>query len=922
MTTTHTSHPADHEALTRTALRISVVTLIAAAVAAVYVFYLSRLNNSSLGLIGSYLLAGLCGLSGVSVLLSRAGFPRWGMRLLIVASLLLMPAASTLVSGAGVVLGLAVVAATTAIASLTLSRRQTRWTIMASFAAGAASVLVDMYWPVNRIDLPLVFQRVFLPAVALVVIGIYGLVIARQFPRYTLRTKLIVAFVGVALVPLGLLSYLNNLTAQATLTAAANRSLATAASQTASTLDALFLEAASIVRTESRHTVLREYLSLSPDQRANSDADPKLKALLGIFVQKETPQDAQILSYLFLDGAGRAVGATSPQDLGGDHSSRDYFTVAFAGAPYTSPLDFSDPALGGSVFFSSPVRDFSSEPIGVLVAQYHIDLPGIVAEKNNLAGPQSYAVLLDENHMRVAHGTRPDLLYQLTVPLPRLQLEALWAANRLPVPPDEMVSTNLPDLARRLSLVGAQPAGAPPLTFTDQNPAAGTTEQAAVARLATQPWLLVFAQPHKAFLTPAAEQTRNTVLVGVLIAGLVALIAVGMSQYLTGPIARLTGVAAKVSAGNLNAQAAVEAEDEIGRLAETFNAMTARLQQTLTGLEERVAERTAQLQAAADISRAATAMRDLDELLRLALALIRERFGFYHASIFLMDEAGQFAVLRESTGDIGAQLKARGHRLGVGSHSLVGWVTQNRRARAAMDVAGDPFHFKNPLLPDTRSELCIPLIAGDELLGVLDVQSVELNAFDENMRQVLQTLADQLSVAIQNADLFQRTQASLREVSELYQQVTSTAWRNLLRGQSRELTFEIEPGARSGDAGSAPLTIPLRMGGEVLGTIELHGWRTSAIGPEEEGILDTIAAQISVALESAALFQDTQRRRNREQLINEITYRMRATLDPAAIVQSGIRELGKALGASEVVVKLQPGARGASTASGRGPQEG
>jgi GAF domain-containing protein len=104
------------------------------------------------------------------------------------------------------------------------------------------------------------------------------------------------------------------------------------------------------------------------------------------------------------------------------------------------------------------------------------------------------------------------------------------------------------------------------------------------------------------------------------------------------------------------------------------------------------------------------------------------------------------------------------------------------------------------------------------------------------------------------------------------------------------------------------------MGEEILGTIELHGWRTSAIGPEEQAILDTIATQISVALESAALFQDAQRRRNREQLINEITYRMRATLDPAAIVQSGIRELGRALGASEVVVKLQPPARG--------PQEG
>ncbi|MBM2848482.1 MAG: putative rane protein, partial [Anaerolineales bacterium] len=503
------------------------------------------------------------------------------------------------------------------------------------------------------------------------------------------------------------------------------------------------------------------------------------------------------------------------------------------------------------------------------------------------------------------------------VPLARSRLEALWTANRLPVPPEKVLSTNLPNLEQQLTLADTRAGDAPPYTFTDVNTATGVADQVAIVKMKTRPWSVLFAQPQRVFLASAAEQSRNTVLLGVLITGLVALTAIGMSQYLTGPITRLTSLASKVGAGDLTAQAKVESDDEIGQLADTFNGMTARLQQTLRGLEERVAERTAQLQTAAEISRAASAMRDLNQLLRLALELIRERFGFYHASIFLMDEAGEFAVLRESTGEVGAQLRAKGHRLSVGSHSLVGWVTQNRRPRVALDVADDPFHFRNPLLPDTRSELCIPLIAGDQLLGVLDVQSTEINAFTENMVQVLQTLADQLSVAIQNADLFQRTQTSLQEVSTLYQQVTSTAWRTLLRNEPRELTYDLEPGAGAqpaADQSSTPLTIPLRMGEEILGTIELHGWRTSAIGPEEQAILDTIATQISVALESAALFQDAQRRRNREQLINEITYRMRATLDPAAIVQSGIRELGRALGATEVVVKLQPPARG--------PQEG
>ncbi len=905
MTTPTPSSSLDKAAQVRVAFRVAVVMLVAALATDVYAFNLSRQNNSTLGLTSAYLLLVFCGIAALSAWLSWRGLPRWGMRLLIAGLLMLMPITSTLVAGVGVVLGLAVILATSAMATLALPPRQIRWTIMASFISGVSTLLIDSYWPANRIDLPLPFQRLYLPLVAIAVIVVYCLFVARQFPHYTLRTKLIIAFVAVALIPLGLLGFLNNLTLQASLTAAANRSLYAAASQTASTLDDFLSVQAVVVRAEAQHLLLKNYLSLPVNQRPGSDAEQEVKALLTIFVQV----DPHILSYQLVDNFGRVVAASAALDVGQDRSGYDYFNApATTGQSYISPLDFSDKATRGSLFFSAQVLDTASNPLGVLVARYNTEiLQDTALRNNNLAGLQSFVTVLDENHIRLAHGTHPELIFKSVTPLPAERLAELRAANRLPELPDDSLSTNLPALEQNLSLAQAQPGLTQPFNFADQDVATGTVDQVAVAKMKNRPWLVVFAQPQKAFLAPAEEQTRNTVLLGVLITGLVALAAIGMSQFLTGPITRLTGVAAKIAGGDLTARANVESADEIGALASTFSNMTARLQQTLAGLEERVAERTAQLQAAAEISRAATAMRDLDELLRQALELIRERFGFYHASIFLMDEAGEFAVLRESTGEVGAQLKARGHRLGVGSQSLVGWVTQNRRARVAMDVAGDPFHFKNPLLPDTRSELSIPLIAGDQLLGVLNVQSTELNAFNENIVPVLQTLADQLSVAIQNADLFQRTQTNLREVSALYQQVTGAGWRTFVRQQPREIVYELEPGARAeAEASGPPLTIPLRLGETVLGSIELYGWRTSAIGPEEQAVLDTVATQISVALENATLFQDTQRRRNREQLINEITYQMRSTLNPAAIVQSGIRELGRALGATEVVVKLQP----------------
>jgi putative methionine-R-sulfoxide reductase with GAF domain len=241
----------------------------------------------------------------------------------------------------------------------------------------------------------------------------------------------------------------------------------------------------------------------------------------------------------------------------------------------------------------------------------------------------------------------------------------------------------------------------------------------------------------------------------------------------------------------------------------------------------------------------------------------------------------------------------------------------------ALDVAEDPFHFKNPLLPETRSELAIPLIVGARLVGALDVQSKEANAFSAGDIQVLQTLADQLSVAIENAQLFQRTEASLEEVSGLYQRLAGDSWRTLIQGQQREAVYE-PGGGQHADAtlvnfGGAPLVVPLLMRDRQVGAIEIHGRRPDQWSPEERAALGTIAAQVAAALESAALLEETQRRRVREQLINEITYQMRATLNPTSVVQSGMRELGRALGATEVVVRLA--GEGAGAPSGEPPPQ-
>lgn len=219
------------------------------------------------------------------------------------------------------------------------------------------------------------------------------------------------------------------------------------------------------------------------------------------------------------------------------------------------------------------------------------------------------------------------------------------------------------------------------------------------------------------------------------------------------PLGELTTFAERISRGEWQYRVPQERDDEIGALAGAFNRMAGDLSGIYGSLEARVEERTRQVRTAAEVAHAVTSTPNLDDLLRRAVDLLRDRFGYYHATIFLMDPEGKTAVVRESTGEVGQLMKARGHSLEVGSQSIIGWVTANNQGRIASDVGLDPVHLKNELLPETRSEAAVPLQVAGRVLGALDVQSTHPNAFRPEDLEVLQALADQLSAAIQNARL-------------------------------------------------------------------------------------------------------------------------------------------------------------------------
>jgi nitrate/nitrite-specific signal transduction histidine kinase len=273
---------------------------------------------------------------------------------------------------------------------------------------------------------------------------------------------------------------------------------------------------------------------------------------------------------------------------------------------------------------------------------------------------------------------------------------------------------------------------------------------------------------------PVLFTATGTVLVALMAVLITVLLANRITRGITKPIGEMTLAAQAMMSGDLNQVIHVERDDEIGTLGQAFNHMAEQLRNIISGLELTVAERTRQLQqatnryrkraarleASAEISRAAASILEPQALMQTTVDLIASRFEFYHVSLFLLDDEGEWAVVRASTGQVGRELVAQAHRLRVGGRSMVGWTCAQRQPRIALDVGGDAVHFDNPLLPDTRSELALPLVVGDKLLGALNVQSTQAAAFDDEDVRTLQGMADLIAIALENARLFAETQKS------------------------------------------------------------------------------------------------------------------------------------------------------------------
>lgn len=417
------------------------------------------------------------------------------------------------------------------------------------------------------------------------------------------------------------------------------------------------------------------------------------------------------------------------------------------------------------------------------------------------------------------------------------------------------------------------------------------------------------------------------------------------TRTITNPLEKLTKVAEEISNGNLQVTAPIESYDEVGTLAETINRMTSQLQDTYNNLERRIAERTvdleisrrqtearaAQLLAIGEISKIINTEQELSILLPLITRLVSERFNFYHVGIFLIDDAQQCAVLQAANSSGGQNMLKRGHKLKVGESGIVGYVAKAGAPRIALDVGQDAIFFNNPDLPNTRSEVALPLKVRDEIIGVLDVQSEKPGAFTQEDTNVFNILADQVAIALENTKLFEQTQRALDEVRAAYQRNLQEGWKvfgqeegtigyyqtvsggkklskpmnleEINQSMYRGEVLEFHP---DGKTGEPTLVVPIKLREQIIGVMHIKSpsrdrlWTASEIN-----LTEAVSERLSLALENARLIQESQRQVIKEQAISEITGRIGSSINLDNVLLTAVEELGRTIPGSEVTIKLK-----------------
>lgn len=649
------------------------------------------------------------------------------------------------------------------IAIQTIPPKKLRIAVVLIVAATVGLIILDQFWPEARNTPPPQTANI-IALTGVITILILVITVFRQFSSFSIRGKLIGATLAVAFLSVAAVAFGVNIFTTRTVTTEVGNNLNSLVTSQSLVIGEFLSTKLKMLQTLSTNQIiidnvqeknasyvdsdvpLDEQIALASDQWLRTTVNDEIvkNVLEGdVAVELNKYQDLfpDNVQLIVTDKNGVQVGATrrTRQYYNGDESWWQYtyangFGSAYIGDPvYDSATDnftivTAVPILGQS-------EDGGKEVVGVIQAIVSLDPLSTLLFNSRFGETGSIEIFLDgDRHLTVNE--------QKDIKVENSSLN-----------PDAIAYMKNPDA---------------PFTITEFNDASHFLSSTYITTISNEPaveylkWIILATQHSDEILAPVDQQQRINTLLGIIVVVFAGAVAAFVGQRISQPITNLTEVAEAVTAGNLDVQAPIETQDEIGILAMSFNGMTMQLRESISLLEQRVADRTQAIATSAEVGRQISTILDEDELITAVVNQVRDAFNYYQAQIYLLADDGKTLVMAGGTGEAGQQMIADGHSLMIGK-GIVGRAAETNQVILVSDVTQDDNWLPNPLLPDTKSETAVPIAIGKRVIGVLDVQDNTINGLQIEDTELLQSVANQVAVALRNARLYKETQKRARQ---------------------------------------------------------------------------------------------------------------------------------------------------------------